>query len=168
MYPPGVSPGPSHQGRLLQWSSCGLPLCLHEPVWWSGRVLLHQRCPKQGIWCCGCGLSASGESFPCYAEAILQRVSLSLPCASSLLMSPNGVSQPSPCLSYSPQVHEVHVTGNALSPDPVTINVNDVVAWTFRGLRQSDVQGIQSVDQVLDLQHTNAFVAPRWAWLDTL
>jgi hypothetical protein len=58
-------------------------------------------------------------------------------------------------------VHEIQVTGNAITPDPVTISVNDVVAWTFRGLKQSDVQEITSVDQVLDAQRNSLNVAPR-------
>ncbi|ELT90741.1 hypothetical protein CAPTEDRAFT_219540 [Capitella teleta] len=64
-------------------------------------------------------------------------------------------------VASQPVVHEVQVTGGAICPDPLPISVNDVVAWTFRGLRQSDVQEITSVDKVLDAQHNSPTVAPR-------
>jgi plastocyanin len=50
------------------------------------------------------------------------------------------------------QVHEIQVSANSIVPDPLAVSVNDVVAWTFRGLRQHDVAQIQTIDQVLDVQ----------------
>ena len=39
--------------------------------------------------------------------------------------------------------------------------MNDVVAWTFRGLRQNDVMQVDSVDQILDAQFNSATIQSR-------
>ena len=54
------------------------------------------------------------------------------------------------------------MTGSNLVPDPLPINVNDVVAWTFRGLKQNDVQQVATVDQVLDAQTSSPALQPRY------
>ncbi|XP_064633270.1 uncharacterized protein LOC135491376 [Lineus longissimus] len=64
-------------------------------------------------------------------------------------------------VSTQSRVHEIAVNATGHSVDPLPINVNDVVAWTFKGLRQQDVELITNVDQILDAQHSSNVVAPR-------
>ena len=53
-------------------------------------------------------------------------------------------------VSTRPQVHEVSIREADLRPDPVTVQLNDVVAWVFQHPRQFDVTAVDTVDQVLD------------------
>ena len=60
------------------------------------------------------------------------------------------------------QVHEVQVTANSIVPDPCSVNLNDVVAWSFRTLRQNDVQLANTVDKLIDAQLATHEVSPRY------
>ncbi|XP_067685414.1 uncharacterized protein [Haliotis asinina] len=64
-------------------------------------------------------------------------------------------------VSTQPQVHEISVTSSEIKPDPVVIQVNDIVAWTFRNPRTFDVALVETVDQVLDAQFSEKVLAPR-------
>ena len=59
------------------------------------------------------------------------------------------------------QVHEVTVNPNVISPDPVSVNINDVVAWTFKGLRQNDIERVRNIQDVMDIQAGGKIVTPR-------
>ena len=48
-----------------------------------------------------------------------------------------------------------------LRPDPVTIQLNDVVAWVFGSPRQFDVSLVETVDQILDTSGSQKALAPR-------
>lgn len=54
------------------------------------------------------------------------------------------------------------MSANDIVPDPLPVNVNDVVVWTFRGLRQNDLARIETVDQILDAQQNCMVVSPRF------
>ena len=64
-------------------------------------------------------------------------------------------------LYLSFQVYEIQVTGTGINPDPVVIASNDVVAWTFKGLRQHDVVQVSTVDQLFDAQFNSPNISPR-------
>lgn len=64
-------------------------------------------------------------------------------------------------VSSQPIVHEVLVETASIIPDPLPIRRNDVVVWTFRGLKQHDLVRIENVGQLLDAQHKSIVVQPR-------
>ncbi|XP_046358181.2 uncharacterized protein LOC124136325 [Haliotis rufescens] len=64
-------------------------------------------------------------------------------------------------VSTQPQVHEISVTSSEIKPDPVVIQVNDIVAWTFRNPRTFDVALVETVDQVLDAHFSEKVLTPR-------
>ena len=53
------------------------------------------------------------------------------------------------------------VKESELKPDPVTIQLNDVVAWVFGAPRQFDVSLVETVDQILDTARSQKALAPR-------
>ncbi|XP_025107507.1 uncharacterized protein LOC112572161 isoform X5 [Pomacea canaliculata] len=57
-------------------------------------------------------------------------------------------------------VHEVMVKESEIRPDPVCVQLNDVVAWLFGSPRQYDVTLVETVDQVLDVG-SNKALTPR-------
>lgn len=54
------------------------------------------------------------------------------------------------------------VKESEIRPDPVCVQLNDVVAWLFGSPRQYDVTLVETVDQVLDVG-SNKALTPRWA-----
>ncbi|CAH1782616.1 unnamed protein product [Owenia fusiformis] len=64
-------------------------------------------------------------------------------------------------VTSQPKVHEVAVISNQITPDPVNININDLVCWTFKGLRQYDVTEIESVDQLIGVESSGALLPRR-------
>ena len=63
------------------------------------------------------------------------------------------------CISL--QVHEVQVTATGIVPDPMPVALNDVVAWTFKGLRHHNIVEVGTVDQLLDAQFNSPSCKPR-------
>lgn len=59
------------------------------------------------------------------------------------------------------QVHEISVGTVEIKPDPVTVQLNDIVCWVFRGLRFHDVYLVENADQVLAKKFTGDPVPPR-------
>ena len=64
------------------------------------------------------------------------------------------------CISL--QVHEVQVTATGIVPDPMPVALNDVVVWTFKGLRHHNIVEVGTVDQLLDAQFNSPSCKPRW------
>ncbi|XP_041347758.1 uncharacterized protein LOC121367568 [Gigantopelta aegis] len=64
-------------------------------------------------------------------------------------------------VSTQPQVHEIAVSSHEIKPDPVTIQMNDIVCWAFRGPRSHGVVPVETVDQLLDAQFAEKTVTPR-------
>lgn len=52
------------------------------------------------------------------------------------------------------------VKESEIRPDPVCVQLNDVVAWLFGSPRQYDVTLVETVDQVLDVG-SNKALTPR-------
>ena len=59
------------------------------------------------------------------------------------------------------KVHEVQVSTNSLTPDPCSVGINDVLAWTFRKPYQHDVAHIESVQALFDLRFPTSTVDQR-------
>ncbi|KAL5013162.1 hypothetical protein ScPMuIL_007432 [Solemya velum] len=64
-------------------------------------------------------------------------------------------------VSTQPQVHEISVGTVEIKPDPVTVQLNDIVCWVFRGLRFHDVYLVENADQMLAKKFTGDPVPPR-------
>lgn len=62
---------------------------------------------------------------------------------------------------FHKQVLEIQVADGAFNPNPALLSVNDVVAWTFHGLRHNDVCTVDDITQVLDAQNNSKTVSPR-------
>lgn len=61
------------------------------------------------------------------------------------------------------QVHEVQVAAAGIVPDPTPISLNDVVVWTFKGLRHHNVVEVATVDQLFDAQFNSPNCQPRYS-----
>ena len=58
------------------------------------------------------------------------------------------------------------MTANSIVRDPCVVRVNDVVAWTFRGLRQHDLEQGDNLHQLNAGQQNSKTVVARYV-IDT-
>ncbi|XP_076447663.1 uncharacterized protein LOC143284653 isoform X3 [Babylonia areolata] len=132
----------------------------NDRVWWvwqSGKrqhnvvQVSHQGLPIPGGFCSGQPRdSPSAFAHQFSTPGVYYFISKSLPQVFGAVV-----------VSTRPQVHEVMVKDSELKPDPVTVQLNDVVAWVFGSPRQFDVTLVKSVDEVLDTGTTHRAIAPR-------
>ena len=62
-------------------------------------------------------------------------------------------------ITYS-QVHEV-VVGSDIRPDPVTLQVNDIVCWVFKQCISHGVSEVKGVAQILDAEFKSLSIVAR-------
>ncbi|GFR62052.1 hypothetical protein ElyMa_001861900 [Elysia marginata] len=63
-------------------------------------------------------------------------------------------------VTTQPQVHEITV-GSEIRPDPITIQMNDIVCWVFKQAVSQGVTTVDTVDKILDAHLTNIPIAAR-------
>ena len=63
-------------------------------------------------------------------------------------------------MATQPQVHEVTV-GSEIRPDPVTLQLNDIICWNFKQAVNQGVSLVKDVGEILDAQSKSVPIVAR-------
>ncbi|XP_012935394.1 uncharacterized protein LOC101845075 isoform X2 [Aplysia californica] len=157
-----VNPGPKNHTIHLTDTGFEPKVVTIRPndrVWWvwqSGKKqhniiqVSHQGIPIKEGFCSGLPRdSPSAFHHQFLSPGVFYFISKSLPKIFGAIV-----------VATQPQVHEVTV-GPEIQPDPVTMQLNDIVCWVFKQAVSQGISVVETVDQILDAQNANVPVVAR-------
>ncbi|GFN84346.1 fibronectin, partial [Plakobranchus ocellatus] len=158
-----VNPGPkSHTIHLTDtgFEPKVVTIRPNDRVWWvwqSGKKqhnvvqVSHQGTPIPNGFCSGLPRDSPSAFYHQFrSPGVFYYISKSLPKVFGAVV-----------VTTQPQVHEIAVGSSEIKPDPITIQMHDILCWVFKQAVSQGVTTVDTVDKILDAHLTNIPIAAR-------